>query len=235
MVHEALPDIQLIDIVPPVRQENPREQAEVLMRKTEAFHIRGTHWVRVPASGRCPADFPVKAQFPGRQQTVCFKRDAARAATQARQRRTEQIPKIDEAEVRLRSKDFPDGKCANCRYFITGEQPRDACKIVTRAAPELVCDAFQGGEKAVPLYEVSDVDWLAFTNGMVKEQPYQHVVQRGFLTPEGPIVIIADTMKPRPHVFSLSREFHILHTTSEHFWTQGEVNRLIEAGRIQGA
>lgn len=301
MVHEALPDIQLVDIVPPVlrgldnaqlvtvhmafvtawerhgtgeelplgreeflnrfqflvdefgrrpdverpaggaldealselRRDSLPEQTEMQTRKTEAFHIRDTHWVRVPASGRCPAEFPVKAQFPGRQQTVCFKRDAARAAAQARQRRSEQIAKIDEKAVRLRPKEFPDGKCAACRYFITGQEPDDACKIVTRAEAELVCDAFQAGEKAVPLYEVPDTDWLAFANGMVKEQPYQHIVQRGFLTPEGPIVIIADTMKPKPHVFSLSKEFHILHTTSEHHWTQEEVNKLIAAGRIQ--
>ena len=58
-----------------------------------------------------------------------------------------------------------------------------------------------------------------------------HIVQRGFLTPEGPIVIIRDTMKPKPHVFSLSKAFHLEHTGGgEHGWTQKEVDRIISAG-----
>ena len=143
----------------------------------------------------------------------------------------EQSPvKIPEAEVNLRPKDFPTMKCAACRYFIAGVEPSAACKIVTRAEPKLVCDAYQGATRRAT-YKVADKDWLAFVNGMVKEQPYQHVVLRGFLTPEGPIVIIRDTMKPKPHVFSLSKPFHLEHTgQGEHVWQQDEVDRIIGAG-----
>lgn len=208
--------LPIYDLVYRVRKEN----TDV----AEAFHIQKTHWVPVPESGNCPATHPKKLKFPGTDTLRCFTNSAAQAV---RQRMSEQIEKLSNDAVNLRSKDFSEGKCGNCRYFV---EP-NTCKIVVGpVAAEQVCDAFQGAAEAVPPYEVQDKDWVAFVNGMVKNQPYQHIVMSGHLTPEGPIVIIKDTMKPKPHIFSLSKKFHIAHTTNEHHWTQDEVDQLIEAG-----
>ena len=137
-------------------------------------------------------------------------------------------PKLENEILNLREKDFPKGRCGLCRYFV---EP-NICKILEGpVAAELVCDGFQGIEEGFPPYEVRDEDWLDFVNGMVKEQPYQHIVVAGHLTPEGPIVIIKDTIKPKPHIFSLSKDFHIGHTSTEHHWTQEDVDGFIEAGR----
>lgn len=191
----------------------------------EAFHLRDTHWVPVPGSGSCPATHPNKLKFPGTDTLRCFTDSAAQIV---RQRMREQVKKLDNDTVLLRSKDFPEGKCGNCRYFVGP----NVCKIVVGpVTAEQVCNAFQGATEAVPPYEVRDQDWFAFVNGMVKDQPYQHIVLSGHLTPEGPIVIIKDTMKPKPHIFSLSKKFHIAHTTNEHHWTQDEVDKLIEVGK----
>ena len=70
---------------------------------------------------------------------------------------------------------------------------------------------------------------------MIAEQPYQHKVIDGFDSPEGWLIIIQDTMKPKPHIFSLPSKFHIMHTSREHHGTQDEVNRLIKAGKINQA
>ncbi len=137
-------------------------------------------------------------------------------------------PKLENEILNLREKDFPKGRCGLCRYFV---EP-NVCKILEGpVAVELVCDGFQGIEEGFPPYEVRDEDWLDFVNGMVNEQPYQHIVVAGHLTPEGPIVIIKDTIKPKPHIFSLSKKFHIGHTSTEHHWTQEDVDQFIEAGR----
>jgi len=221
------PDAEALDDA--VARQNPKQEASETPL-SEAFHLRDTHWIDVPESGSCPVSHPTKARFPGKEKQVCFTRSAAASASQARMR--EQAPeKIPEGEVNLRPKDFPTMKCSVCRYFVADVEPNVACKIVTRAEPELVCDAYQGATREAT-YEVKDEDWLAFVNGMVQEQPYQHIVLRGFLTPEGPIVVIRDTMKPKPHVFSLSKAFHLEHTGGggEHGWTQEEVDRIIVTG-----
>lgn len=181
------------------------------------------------ADGSCPAGYPIKARDPKSGKTRCFKGSPAKKYSAA----MHQVERIQSDTVNLRAKDFPGGKCSNCRYWVAnqGENRGRACKIVTEAAPELVCDAFQGAPEAVPPYEVRDEDWVEFVEGMVKDQPYQHIVLGGFLTPEGPIVIIKDTMEPEAHTFSLSKDFHIAHTTNEHHWTQAEVDKLIAAGK----
>lgn len=138
-----------------------------------------------------------------------------------------EIPKLKNEVLNLRQKDFPKGRCGLCRYFSKPE----TCKILEGpVGAELVCDGFQGLTQGFPLYDVSDDNWLAFVQGMVKEQPYQHIVVAGHLTPTGPIVIIKDTIKPNPHIFSLSKDFHIGHTSTEHHWTQEDVDRLIKLG-----
>ena len=181
------------------------------------------------ADGSCPAGYPIKARDPKSGKTMCFKGSPPKQYSAA----MHQVERIQSDTINLRAKDFPGGKCSNCRYWVAdqAENRGRACKIVTEAAAELVCDAFQGAAEAVPPYEVRDEDWLAFVEGMVKDQPYQHVVLGGFLTPEGPIVIIKDTMKPEAHTFSLSKDFHIAHTTNEHHWTQEEVDRTIAVGK----
>ncbi len=138
-----------------------------------------------------------------------------------------EAPKLANEILNLRQKDFPKGRCGLCRYFV---EP-NACKILEGpVAAELVCDGFQGIEEGFPPYEVRDEDWLDFVNGMVKEQPYQHIVVAGHLTPAGPIVVIKDTIKPKPHIFSLSKQFHIGHTSTEHHWTQEDVDGFIRDG-----
>ena len=96
---------------------------------------------------------------------------------------------------------------------------------------EEVCDAYQGEEGKFPSYKVAEKDFGTFIDGMVKTQPYQHIVDRGIKSPVGWLVIIKDTMKPKPHIFSLNAEFHIGHTSREHGWTQDEVNKIIKAGK----
>lgn len=138
-----------------------------------------------------------------------------------------EAPKLENEILNLRDKDFPKGRCGLCRYFV---EP-NVCKILEGpVAAELVCDGFQGIEEGFPPYEVRDEDWLDFVNGMVKEQPYQHIVVAGHLTQAGPIVIIKDTIKPKPHIFSLSKKFHIGHTSTEHHWTQEDVDGFIRDG-----
>ena len=198
-------------------------EAKLVEQMREAFHIRDTHWVPVPASGSCPASHPNKLKFPGTNTLRCFRDSAARVVRM----REQEIPKLSNEILNLREKDFPDGRCGLCRYFVGPT----TCKIIEGpVAAEQVCDGFQGVEEDFPPYEVQDEDWLKFVKGMIKEQPYQHIVIGGHLTPEGPIVIIRDTFKPKPHIFSLTKDFHIGHTTREHHWTQEEVDGLIREG-----
>jgi len=136
----------------------------------------------------------------------------------------------ERAKLREAEKDNPGERCSLCRYF---EAP-EGCRIVERAGPDLVCDWIQSREveKAL-LYEVSDNDWIDFVRGMIDQQPYQHIVRDAAITPDGPLVLIEDTAKPRPHRFSLTKEFHISHSSLEHHWPQQEVDRLIEIGRSE--
>lgn len=133
----------------------------------------------------------------------------------------QEIPKVDNKTLNLRDKEFKHGKCENCIYFVKETE----CKIlVGPVAAELVCDGFQGTENAVPKYKVED--WLKFVDGLVATQPYEHKVIGGHLTPEGPIIIIEDSLKPKPHRFSLSKDFHIAHTTREHYWSQEDIDKI---------
>ena len=138
-------------------------------------------------------------------------------------------PKLTEQRAKLRDavKDNATERCSFCRFF---EGP-DGCSIVERAGADLVCNWIQSRETKAGKYNVSDADWEPFVKGMVKLQPYQHIVVDGANTPEGQMVLIKDTMKPKPHFFSLTRDFHIEHTSLEHHWTQAEVDKLIQKGK----
>ena len=195
----------------------------------ESFHLKGPHWIDPPESGPCPASHPNRDTSPDGK-LKCYTRSAHASLLRFKMREQVEVPKLANEVLRLREKDFPDGRCGLCRYF---DGPI-TCKILAGPVEaELVCDGFQGEEEGFPPYEVRDEDWLAFVNGMIEEQPYQHIVQSGHLTPEGPIVVIRDTMKPKAHIFSLSKASHISHTTSAHNWTQEEVDRLIKQGQSE--
>jgi len=119
-------------------------------------------------------------------------------------------------------------RCSKCRFF---KSPTICTIIKGPVAGDLICDWIQSREVSnVPKYKVKDGDWLAFGRGMINKQPYQHIVKDIALTPTGPLVMIEDTAKP-PHRFSLTKEFHIEHTSLEHHWTQAEVDNLITIGK----
>lgn len=137
------------------------------------------------------------------------------------------MPAIHPSRVRLRKHQFETAECGYCRYFDDG-----FCKVLEREVDEeQVCDAYQGDEKKYKLYEIADKDVMAFARGMRRLQPYKHIVMGGLDTPVGPLILIRDTMSPRPHYFSLDMEFSVEHTSREHHWTDSEVNRIIRAGR----
>lgn len=139
------------------------------------------------------------------------------------------VPKVSQKDARYREFEFLPGQCQFCRYFLPQEQ---RCRVVDGPIrPDFVSDLFQGREASFRDHQYQVKNFGDFIRGMEKTQPYQHIVVGGFNTPEGYVVIIKDTMKPKPHVFSLSQEFHILHTSQEHHWTQEEVDRIEEAGR----
>jgi len=122
----------------------------------------------------------------------------------------------------------PTENCKNCVFF---KSPTTCQVVVGPVGAALVCDWIQSrGLVKEPQYTVKDEDWEAFGRGMVAEQPYQHIVQDAVITPAGPLVMIEDTAKPK-HRFSLTKEFHISHTTLEHHWTQEEVDKLIARGK----
>ena len=138
--------------------------------------------------------------------------------------------KLDNKRANLRSalKDNPGERCKLCQYF---QKPTACAVVVGPVSEDQVCDWIQSREvEGAPSYQVDDKDWLSFVAGMEKDQPYQHKVIDGALTPEGPLVLIEDTAEP-PHRFSLSKEFHIGHTSLEHHWTQAEVDRLVAVGK----
>jgi hypothetical protein len=137
------------------------------------------------------------------------------------------VPKVSNFALRLRKHDFETGECEYCKYF----QRLTSCKVlVGPVEAEKVCDAFQGGGK-FKRYRVAQKDIEAFGQGMRTSQPYQHKVIKTLETPAGWLVIIEDTMKPKPHRFSLPIDFHMEHTAREHHWTQKEVDGLIRSGR----
>ena len=142
----------------------------------------------------------------------------------------EEIPKLSNKRSRLRksNSENPTENCENCLFF---EGPT-GCKIVEGpVVASALCDWIQSrGVVKKPQYKVSDEDWEAFGRGMIEEQPYQHIVKDVALTPAGPLLLIEDTAKPN-HSFSLSKEFHIGHTTFEHHWTQEAVDKIIKIGK----
>ncbi len=135
----------------------------------------------------------------------------------------------DRANLREANPNNIGERCKRCRFFT---EP-DKCAIVVGPVDDNdVCDWIQSREVDNPfIYKLDDRDWLAFGRGMIKTQPYQHIVKDVTFTPEGPMVLIEDTMKPIPHRFSLTKDFHIEHTSLEHHWTQEEVDRLIALGK----
>jgi len=132
------------------------------------------------------------------------------------------------ANLKEADSDNAGERCSKCQYF---KGPTTCTIIKGPVAEDLVCDWIQSREvEDVPVYKVKDRDWIAFGRGMIKKQPYQHIVRDVAVTPAGPLVMIEDTAKP-PHRFSLTKEFHIGHTSLEHHWTQKEVDNLIIIGK----
>lgn len=134
----------------------------------------------------------------------------------------------ERANLRTALENNKGERCEYCQYF----QSPDQCKIVVGpVSRDQLCDWIQSrGVDDVPRYTVEDKDWLDFGKGMMELQPYQHIVKDIAITPVGPLVMIEDTMKPKPHRFSLTKDFHIEHTSLEHHWTQEEVDRIIQRG-----
>lgn len=136
----------------------------------------------------------------------------------------------DRANLRAANPQNPGERCGKCQYF---EEPT-VCKIVEGpVSTDAVCDWIQSRDTDAPKYDIKDEDWVAFGKGMIEKQPYQHKVIDVALTPEGPLVLIEDTIEPTPHKFSLTKDFHIEHTSLEHHWTQEEVDAILEAGKKQ--
>lgn len=142
-----------------------------------------------------------------------------------------QAEKLTNERAQLRAADPKNAgeRCGSCRFF---NKPT-TCKIIEGpVSKDRVCDWVQsrGAEVPAPKYTLADEDWIAFGRGMISRQPYSHIVRDVAITPEGPLVMIEDTAKT-PHRFSLSKPFHIEHSSIEHHWTQAEVDELIAVGR----
>ncbi len=122
-------------------------------------------------------------------------------------------------------------RCSFCQYF---DFPTTCSILDSQVAMNQVCDWIQsrGDVEGAPKYKIAERDWLAFVQGMIEKQPYQHKVLDGAITPEGPLVLIEDTSTPK-HRFSLSFDFHVGHTSLEHHWTQDEVDRLVSVGKAK--
>lgn len=141
---------------------------------------------------------------------------------------SEQAEKLtnERANLREANPDNPTERCKFCKYF---SEPT-TCQIIDGpVAADQVCDWVFSRETDAGLYKIEDENWLAFVQGMIDKQPYQHIVRDGAITPAGPLVMIEDTADP-PHRFSLDKEFHVKHTSLEHHWTQAEVDALIDVG-----
>ena len=141
----------------------------------------------------------------------------------------QEVEKLGNGRANLREalKDNEGERCDFCRFF---EEPVGCLAIEGPVEKDLVCDWIQSRGTDAPQYKVAEEDWIAFGIGMVDLQPYEHRVIDVANTPAGQLVLIQDTSDPI-HRFSLSREFHIEHTSLEHHWTQEEVDRMIAAGK----
>lgn len=139
--------------------------------------------------------------------------------------------------VRLRDSEFSTGQCQFCRYFNsedTSEGGDGMCAILaTGVRVDQVCDAIQGDEERFKevAFTVADDDMIAFGKGQHYLQPYMHIVMGAIDTPTGPLLLLRDTMIPKPHFFSLNMAFSIIHTGREHHWTQEEVDKIIQVGK----
>ena len=130
--------------------------------------------------------------------------------------------------LRLRNHQFETGECEYCRYFTFTSE----CAVLEQEVDaEQVCDAWQGDEKEYIKFEIDEADIPSFAKGMKRVQPYKHIVIGGHKTPVGFLLIIEDTMEPRPHRFSLDMDFSSAHLGREHHWTQKEVERIIKLGK----
>ncbi len=151
-----------------------------------------------------------------------------RAPWEPKESLSEQVEKLTNERAKLREarEDNPNERCKFCAYF---DEPT-TCKIIEGpVAADQVCDWIFSRETEAGLYSIADKDWIAFGKGMIEKQPYQHIVRDVAITPAGPVVMIEDTAKP-PHRFSLTKKFHVEHTSLEHHWTQEEVDALVEIG-----
>ena len=138
------------------------------------------------------------------------------------------MAKISKLQVNLRKHYFDTAECEYCRYFTSSK----ICKVLEiEVDEEQVCDAYQGAEGKYISFHISESDIPAFARGMKMKQPYKHIVVKGLDTPIGFLIIIRDTMKPKPHTFSIDMDFSNEHLAREHNWTQEEVDSLISRGK----
>jgi hypothetical protein len=134
----------------------------------------------------------------------------------------EGVPKLSKQIVDYREMDYRTARCGLCKFF----NPVALCSIVEgEILPEWVCDAYQGGWDVHKSYEVDD--WEAFVSGMVEAQPLQLRVRGGFITPLGRIIMLEDSMQPRPHRYSMYDGDFMVYTSQHNAWTQAEVNVLM--------
>lgn len=150
--------------------------------------------------------------------------------------------KMSNARVNLRTANSVTGsdgieqhreKFENCGECVFFSKP-DVCKIVEGPVDDgQVCDWIQGREadpddNKKKLFNADD--FRSFAWGMMKRQPYAHKVLDVEATPAGWLLLIEDTADP-VHRFSLSKKFHIEHTSLEHHWTQEEVDSITRTGK----
>lgn len=136
--------------------------------------------------------------------------------------------KLANQRAKLRPAGKNEGeRCKFCDFF---NSPTN-CKIIEGPVDiNRLCNWIQSRKvENIPQYKIADEDWLAFGRGMMKKQPYQHKVVDVANTPAGSLLLIEDSAEPS-HYFSLSKSFHIEHTSLEHHWSQEEADQLIAAG-----
>ena len=69
---------------------------------SEAFHLRGVHWVPVPSDGTCPSTHPSKLKFPGTETLRCFTPSAA-SAVRARRESEEAIEEQERPSLKTQT------------------------------------------------------------------------------------------------------------------------------------
>lgn len=132
-------------------------------------------------------------------------------------------------QIRLRDFDFETAECEYCKYF-----DEDYCKVLDQDVEKTqVCDAYVGDDKKFKeeAFKLKKSDYEAFTKGLIRIQPYKHFVTKFIDTPIGSLLLIKDSMRPKPHYFSLDFDFSNTHLAREHHWTQKEVDILVKLGK----